>query len=46
MNMLKLLDQIAVGNFIDAENITNNEVDAILCLIENCLAGRPCVNGL
>ncbi len=27
--------QIAIGNFIDAQNVSN-EVDAILCLKENC----------
>lgn len=30
-----ITEQIAIGNFIDAKNISN-EVNAILCLKENC----------
>ena len=35
LKMTWITDQIAIGNYIDAQNIAN-EVDAILCLKENC----------
>lgn len=31
-----ITDNIAIGNFIDAKNVQKTEVDAILCLKDNC----------
>jgi len=31
-----ITENIAIGNFIDAENATKDEVDAILCLKPDC----------
>ena len=31
-----ITENIAIGNFIDAENATKDEVDAILCLKSDC----------
>jgi protein-tyrosine phosphatase len=31
-----ITDSIAVGNYVDARNLKEGEVDAVLCLIKNC----------
>lgn len=31
-----ITDNIAIGNFVDAKQVKTGEVDAILCLIDNC----------
>lgn len=31
-----ITENIAIGNYLDAQNASPNEVDAILCLIDNC----------
>ena len=31
-----ITDNIAIGNFVDAKEVKKTEVDAILCLIEDC----------
>ncbi|GAA3916757.1 dual specificity protein phosphatase [Litoribacillus peritrichatus] len=31
-----ITDSIALGNFVDAKNLQEGDVDAVLCLIENC----------
>ncbi|MCW8875898.1 MAG: hypothetical protein OQK04_19260 [Kangiellaceae bacterium] len=31
-----ITDSIAVGNFVDAKNLKEGDVDAVLYLIENC----------
>jgi len=41
-----ITENIAIGNFIDAENATKDEVDAILCLKPDCCLTLGCVSGL
>ena len=31
-----ITENIAIGNFVDAKDVTKSEVDAILCLIDDC----------
>lgn len=40
-----ITDQLAIGNFLDAQSLPNG-IDAILCLRENCCDGRTDVDAL